>query len=191
MSHRLSSLCLLFLIPSLVLAHGGHENAIISGLIHPILGIDHNIAILASGFLGYSLDKKRWFLAPITFISAMIIGGFLGVENQANFFVEKIISFSVFALGLLITFRLRLPILLIFVFLFVFGFFHGYAHGAEMSESQNLFIYILGYTLGSMLLGGLGALLGKIILDKKLFSHSYCRFVGGIVTGCGIMMLIG
>ncbi len=189
MSQRLSSLCLLSLIPSLVFAHGSHDNAIISGVIHPILGIDHNIAILASGFLGYSLDKNRWFLAPLAFIAAMIIGGFLGIDNQANFFVEKIISFSVFGLGILITFRLRIPVLLIFVLLFVFGFFHGYAHGAEMSEVHNATIYILGYAIGSILLGGLGAFIGKIILDKR-FSHSYCRFVGGIVTGCGIMMLL-
>lgn len=190
MPQRLILLSFLIIIPSLAIAQDTHVNGIMAGFTHLVFSIDHLVAILACGFLGYSLDRKKWYLLPLVFTSAMIMGGSLGIGNDANYIVEKIIAFSVFAIGFIITFRLRLAQLLIFVLLFVFGFFHGYAHGAEMPEPNNVFNYILGYTLSAVLFGVVGALIGKFVLDKR-FNESYCRFVGGIVTGCGLMMLVG
>ncbi len=186
MRHKTITLVLLILVPTILLAHGSHGNGVLAGFTHPILGVDHNIAILGSGLLGYILNKKNWYFAPLAFISAMVIGGFLGVNNEATLFVEKTIAFSVFSTGFIIAFRTKLNLLLILILLAIFGCFHGYAHGAEMAETNTVFKYIPGYTLGAILLACLGAFVGKIIHTRK---NAY-TMISGIIIGCGIMMLL-
>lgn len=153
----------LIFIPSILMAHGSHGDGIMAGFTHPILGIDHNVAILGCGFLGYIIDQKKWYLSPIAFIAAMILGGFLGIDNEATPFIEKIIAFSVFAIGLMIAYRMRLNLIFVLILLAVFGYFHGYAHGAEMPEMNTISKYIPGYTLGAVLLALIGVFIGKIV----------------------------
>lgn len=189
MIHKTITLVLLILVPTILLAHGSHGNGVLAGFTHPILGVDHNVAILGSGFLGYLLNQKNWYFSPLAFISAMVLGGFLGVNNEATLLVEKIIAFSVFSIGFIIAFRTRLSLILILMLLAIFGYFHGYAHGAEMSETNTVFKYIPGYTLGAILLACLGAFIGKIIHTRNN-AYTIISMISGIIIGCGIMMLL-
>lgn len=189
MLQKIITLTLLIFVPTIIFAHGSHGNGIMAGFTHPILGVDHNVAILGSGFLGYMIDPKKWYLSPLAFISAMVLGGFLGVNHEATLVIEKIIAFSVFSIGFLITFRKRLNLMLILILLAVFGCFHGYAHGAEMPETNTVFKYILGYTLGAILLAVIGAFVGKKNYRKK-DKDIAVSMISGIVIGCGIMMLL-
>ncbi len=190
MLQRTFTLVIILFLPTFLLGHGSHGNGIMAGFTHPILGLDHNVAILGTGILGYLLDQKKWFLAPLAFIAAMIVGGFIGVEKEATFFVEKTIAFSVFIIGGMIAFRSKLNLGLILLLVAIFGGFHGFAHGAEMDPSNTVFKYIPGYSLGAILLVGIGALIGKVVYgngEKQILSY----LVGGIVIGCGVMMLLG
>lgn len=57
--HLLTLFGTTFLIPIQVFAHGGHGTGFIVGLTHPIFGLDHLMAIIGAGLLGYSLLKER------------------------------------------------------------------------------------------------------------------------------------
>ena len=172
-----------------MLAHGSHGHGIMAGFTHPIFGIDHNVAILGSGILGYIVDQKKWYLASLAFILAMIVGGFLGLDQEATFFIEKVIASSVVVIGLFIALQQRLNLLLMIVILFIFGGFHGYAHGAEMSETNSAFKYIPGFTLGALLLAAIGIFTGRTAHEKST-NESLINLLSGIIMGCGIMMLL-
>ena len=119
----------------------------------------------------------------------MVVGGFLGIGNEATLVIEKVIAFSVLSIGLLIIFKNRLNIGIILGLLVVFGFFHGYAHGAEMPETNTVYKYIPGYTMGAALIALLGAFIGKRVTASKEVS-SYTYVIGGILIGCGVMLLL-
>jgi len=186
---NISFLVFLFL-PTLLFAHGGHGDGILGGFTHPIFGIDHNVAILGTSILGFVLDYKRWYLYLLAFLIAMIIGGVLGIGNEATFMIEKIIAFSVLVIGLAIALIRKVNIITILVGLAFFGFFHGYAHGAEMPATNTALKYISGYSMGTIFLGLIGWGIGLLFLSKNSQAQNI-TLIGGMIMGCGVMMLLG
>ena len=60
-------------------AHAGH--GIASGFLHPFLGWDHLIAMLAVGAWGATLGARAIWAVPAAFVSAMIVGGAFGMAG--------------------------------------------------------------------------------------------------------------
>ena len=189
MISRLIMLSFILFTPLLTYAHGGHGSGIVSGFTHPIFGVDHLVAILGAGFMGYVINPSRWYIPLLAFVSLMIVGGLLGIGNEATFTIEKIIALSVFVIGILLAFDIKIKLVLAIIILGIFGFFHGYAHGAEMSPTNTALKYISGYTLGTLLAGTIGMLLSRW-LHSDSNKKEYLRIVGGVICGCGIMMLL-
>jgi len=175
-------------LPLLLHAHGSHGDGMMAGFTHPILGMDHAFAIFGTGILGYLLNPKKSYLLIISFVIAMIIGGLLGIDNEATLFIEKVIAFSVLAIGLMIAYNNKINLFLAVLLLSIFGFFHGYAHGAEMAETNTALKYVSGYSFGAILLGGVGMLIAKVI-DSQTKSNRVIQFFGGILCGFGVMLL--
>lgn len=125
----------------------------------------------------------------LAFVGPMIVGGILGMDNEATFLIEKIIAFSVFAIGMIIAFDLKPNLILVIAMLGAFGFFHGYAHGAEMSDSNTALKYISGYSMGALLAGLTGMPIARFVHSQNK-KEKYINIVGGIISGCGIMMLL-
>jgi len=77
----LASLLLLF--PTVALAHdpgaaAGAWHSLMHGLIHPLMGIDHFVAIFAIGLWSINSNKKTAWVEPIVFLAAVLAGGLLG-----------------------------------------------------------------------------------------------------------------
>lgn len=189
MSPKIILVFYIVLFPLAVMAHGTHGTGVLSGFTHPILGLDHAIAILALGILGYLLKPGRWYLLLLAFTISMILGGLLGITKEATFLIEKIIAFSVLFLGLFIAFDFRIKIGLILILSGIFGAVHGYAHGAEMDSANTALKYISGYTLGTLLVGTIGMHIAKITnsLDNK---RSHIKIIGGTILGAGVVILL-
>lgn len=182
------ALFLLFL-PISLWAHGGHGSGFMAGFTHPIFGIDHNIALLGTGILGYLLDQKRWYIYPLVFIGLMVIGGFVGIGKEATLLIEKFIALSVVLIGLVIGLRLNLGKLGIPLLLASFGFAHGFAHGAEMPEDTTTFQYISGFAIGAILLAVIGWLLSLFANNQNSSDRLY-TLLGGVILGAGLMLLL-
>ena len=48
-----------------------HESALLgfqSGLLHPVLGLDHLLAMVSVGIISYQVGKKAIWLVPVTFV---------------------------------------------------------------------------------------------------------------------------
>lgn len=189
MLHKFITLLILICLPTLVFSHGSHGTGVLAGFTHPIFGLDHNAAIVGVGILSYLIDTKRWYLFVLAFLVAMIVGGYLGIGNEATTLIEKVIASSVLIVGLAIAFGIRINIALVAIVLGGFGFFHGYAHGAEMPDGTTALKYISGFAIGTLLLSGIGILLGRIFsnIDSK---GLIIRFIGGVLVGFGTMFLL-
>src|SRR2546423_3731360 len=111
---RLLPVMLMVLCPALAHAHvgPGQTQGLASGLTHPITGLDHVCAMIAVGLWAAQRGGRALWLAPLTFISVMAIGGILGMAGFALPFVERGIVVSVLVLGVLIAAAVRLPLVM-------------------------------------------------------------------------------
>ena len=102
-------------------------DGLLSGLGHPIIGLDHLAALVAIGCLAATQKRGEWLI--VGYVVAMLIGAAAHVGeatvNGAEFFVAA----SVIALGGILLLKTP-PRLDIAVALFAFaGLVHGYALG--------------------------------------------------------------
>ena len=84
----LSVTLLLVAIPALAHVQEGQAAGFLTGLAHPVSGLDHVLAMVAVGLWGAQLGVPAIWLLPVTFPLVMAFGGFLGLVgiplNPAN-----------------------------------------------------------------------------------------------------------
>lgn len=182
-------LYLLAVVSSLSFAHVGHLDAdagFLSGLLHPILGTDHLLAMLAVGLWAGSLPGKSLWLLPVTFLLAMLIAGIFGMVLPVSLpFMEPMIVSSVLVFGILIALAWRLPLWVLLPIVAVFSVFHGYAHGAELPEAAAPLLYVLGYLSGTTLLLLAGSAAG---LGLQRLHQAAPRAFGGGIAAAGVWL---
>ncbi len=77
----LATTLVFLLIAKLAFAHegGGITGGFISGFMHPVLGWDHVIAMVAVGLWGAFLGSPAIWILPVVFPLVMALGGAIGV----------------------------------------------------------------------------------------------------------------
>jgi urease accessory protein len=147
-----------------------HENQVIllgpflGGFTHPVLGLDHFIAMLSVGIVSAIIGGRAIWGVPATFVSFMAIGGLLGWSSVglSMGIVETGIALSVLLLGLLIALYRPLPAIYVAIPVAFFGTMHGYAHGAEIPSIADPVLYALGFMSGTIVIHLVGVLIGDI-----------------------------
>ncbi len=179
------------LIPSVALAHVTHGagGGFATGFLHPILGYDHLIAMVAVGLWGAFLGDRAVWLLPIVFPTIMAAGAVLGILGLQLPLVELIIALSGVVLGALILFKVKAPLALAMVLVGVFAVFHGYAHGLEMPEQISAITYGAGFVIGTGLLHLVGIGLGFLTLVPK--GEWMVRGCGAVISVIGLTYLVG
>lgn len=144
--------------PTTAFAHPGigEASGFMHGLMHPIGGLDHILAMTAVGVFAAYLGGRALWLVPAAFVAMMAFGGWLGVAGVAVPYVEAGIAASVIVLGVVVAARLALPAVAAAGLVGVFAIFHGHAHGAEMSIGASGLGYAAGFMLATALLHGAG-----------------------------------
>ncbi len=160
---------LLVAMAALVLAQPAfaHEQVavgggLVRGLLHPLTGMDHLIAMVAVGIWGAQLGAPAIWVLPITFPMVMAVGGVLGVLRIPLPVPEVVIALSALVLGAAVAMRLRLPFAAAAVVVAVFAVFHGHAHGAELPGSANPLAYGVGFVVATGLLHLCGIMIGTL-----------------------------
>jgi len=162
------------------------------GFAHPIGGLDHVLAMIATGLFAARLGGRALVLVPISFIAMIIVGGTMGMAESGLPLVEIGIGLSVVVLGLCAASGYRMPVSVAMVLAGVFALFHGYAHGAEMPESLSGVEYAAGFVLASSLLLAIGIAIG--LAPRRLgqaFGAPVPRMIGSGVALAGIAILVG
>jgi urease accessory protein len=148
--------------PAFAHTEAGVGGSLVSGLLHPVTGIDHLIAMVAVGIWGAQLGAPAIWVLPITFPLVMAMGGVLGVLHIPLPMPEVVIALSALALGAAVALNLRLPFAAAAVVVGIFAIFHGHAHGAELPGSANPLAYGVGFVVATGLLHLCGISIGML-----------------------------
>jgi len=186
------AICLLLLFPAVASAHeiaGSTGGGFFTGLLHPVLGLDHFLAMVSVGLLSAQLGGKAIWTVPTTFVVVMLIGGILGIAGIPLISVELGIALSVFFLGFAVAADKNVPVVASMIFVAIFAIFHGHAHGVEMPVVAQPALYALGFVVGTASIHLLGVLIG-ITADKLFHSSMLVRLLGAGVAGIGLHLLI-
>ena len=189
----LTYLFLSLLFPSYAFAHMiiGRVG-FFDGLTHPVLGLDHLLAMVSVGIISAQIGGRAIWTVPSAFVALMIIGGIFGfsliVENF--YFVEIGIIVSVILLGLAISVEKKIPTNLIMIFVGLFGLFHGIAHGLEIPAAASPLLFILGFIVGTATLHIFGVAIGHYAI-KTSISLKILKLSGVTFAIYGIYLLIG
>ena len=184
----------LCLAPTAAFAHVGvgSTSGFVHGFMHPLSGLDHQLAMILVGVFAYQLGGRALWLVPLTFVSVMALGGFLGVMGIPVPFVEVGIALSVIVLGAIVAFGVKAPLAVAMAAVGFFAIFHGHAHGSEMPLDASGFEYGLGFMLATAALHAVGIGIGFLIgMSSKTLGNNVYRVAGGLASIAGIGLLLG
>jgi urease accessory protein len=190
-----STIAALVMAPTIALAHPGgldHIHGLTDGIMHPLTGLDHVLAMVAVGLLAAQLGGRALWITPLSFMAMLVVGALLAMAHIAVPLVEVGIAFSIISLGLVLLFGVGLPTAGAMAFVGFFAIFHGYAHGLELPNTASALSYGVGFVLATGLLHLAGITLGlfarraAVSLRPGLF-----RAAGATFTFAGIALLIG
>ena len=181
---------LVALLPSPVFAHTiiGNMTGFGSGFSHPIGGFDHILAMVAVGLWAAQMGGRTIWAVPGTFVTVMLVGGFLGMTGIHIPYVEEGILVSVLVLGVLIAAALRFPVVIGALIVGLFALFHGHAHGSEMSMALGAIPFGLGFASGTLLLHVVGIIAGMSL--QRMGSEQGVRLAGGAIVLAGIYLAV-
>jgi urease accessory protein len=186
------------LVSSPALAHhvmGGKMPAtfsagILSGLGHPILGLDHLAAMVAVGCLAAAFPFGA--ALAVGFVVAMLCGVALHVAAVTIPASEALVALSVIALGAVLILRRAPSQGLVGVLLLAAGLFHGYALGESIAgaEPTPLYAYFLGLAIiqSAIALGVMFAV--KALTHPRAGEIVAARLFGAGVVGVGCAALM-
>jgi urease accessory protein len=165
------------------MAHPGHgEGGFTSGLMHPIGGLDHLLAMAAIGFWSVRQSQLMKNITPAFVIGGMVLGAGLAWAGLSLPGVETGITVSVLMAGILIATLARFPTAVGGTLVAAFMLFHGYAHGAEMPEGSTLVAYMTGFSIATLAITLAGRGLGTLMLKAD---NRFSRALGGALAVAG------
>jgi urease accessory protein len=132
------------------------------------------------------------WLVPLTFVTVMAFGCFLGVMGVPVPFVEVGIALSVIVLGAIVAFGLEVSVAVATGVLGLFAILHGHAHGSEMPLDASGFEYGIGFMMATALLQAVGIGVGLLIgISSKTLGNNVYRVAGGLASVAGVALLLG
>lgn len=160
---------------------------LLTGLLHPLSGLDHVLAMVAVGLWGAQLGMPAIWVLPIAFPLVMALGGMLGFLGVPIPGVEAGIAASAIVLGTAVAFELRPPLVIAALVVGGFAIFHGHAHGVELPPGHNALLYSMGFVIAT---GGLHALgIGIGAVHGRPWGRQLLRAAGtAVATGGGVFM---
>ena len=188
---RLAIAACLLLLPAMAFAHPeqdiaglGHshdDGGAIAGLTHPVLGLDHLLAMVAVGLLAAQLGGRALWALPASFVGAMLLGGVFGMQEASFPWVELAIICSLAVFGLALAVGRRLPLPLACAMVAFFACFHGHAHGSELPALASPVVYACGFVFSTVLLHTVGVALGRLVLSR-VNAPTLLRWTGGAIA---------
>lgn len=189
MNHR--QLILLMLAAASLPAWGhsesGQASGFVAGLLHPVSGLDHVLAMVAVGLWGAQLGNPALWMLPVTFPLVMAFGGFLGLIGVQLLGIEIGIALSGVLLGLAVATKLQPPLWVAIMGVAVFAIFHGHAHGTELPAGASGLTYSLGFVIATGLLHASGITIG--LLQHWPQGKLALRWLGGAISLVGTYFL--
>lgn len=164
--------------------------ALLSGLAHPVIGIDHLAFVVAAGLL--ATTKKQGIWIPIAFLLAALAGTgihLMGVNLPA---AEVLIAASVLTFGILLTLPSSPNLAVMLGLSAIAGIFHGYAYGEAIvgAPMTPLVAYLTGFTLVQMGIALAAYRVGQLGLQAVDRTPQSLRYTGFTICGLGTAFML-
>ncbi|MGH1480011.1 MAG: HupE/UreJ family protein [Geminicoccales bacterium] len=160
---------------------------LLSGIGHPIIGLDHLAFVVGVGLIALMLGRR--FTLPLAFVGATIAGVAIHLASINLPAVETVIALSVLLIGVLVVSGTKLPTLLFAALFATAGLFHGFAYGEAIfgAETTPLLAYFLGFAAIQYAIAiGVGYVVqGFADLTERAMTNT--RIAGGMVAGVGLV----
>ena len=182
---RTFALAAMSLLAGTASAHTGDHGTVTGfagGLGHPLMGLDHLVAMIAIGLWAAQQGGRALWAVPAAFVGAMVMGGTLAWSGITLPHVETAIALSVLVLGLLIATRRQWAVTAGMALAACFAVFHGYAHGLEMPLTSSPALYGLGFVLATLGLHGLG-------IAASLIGRHAVQLAGAGIAATGLALI--
>ena len=164
-------------VSSVAFAHPGH----VSGLAHPLTGLDHLLAALCVGII--AMQRRDAWRLPVTFTLSMLAGMVLASLLPALPGVELGVAGSVLVLGLLAATAAKLPQAAVAATVGGFALLHGHAHGTEGAGLT----YVAGIAFTTLALHFTGV---GLALAARRLPGALDRAAGAAIAATGAALLI-
>jgi urease accessory protein len=159
-----------------------------AGFLHPLIGLDHLLVMVAVGLWAVRLGGRALWMLPCAFVLPMILGGVAGMGSLPQPMIEHGITASLLLLGaaLGMAWKPSLPLALGVVALC--GACHGFAHGSEMPAGSMPLLFLAAMTVATSLLHAGGIAAGLSCEGKRL--ESAFRIAGLILIAFPLIAIV-
>ena len=166
---------------------GTFTQGLLSGLGHPVIGLDHLAAVVAVGCLAAAHPKGRGLV--IGFVVAMMAGVAAHLQGATLPGAEIVVAGTVIALGVVLLTHRQLSAAVALVLFAAVGWIHGYALGESIfgAEQTPLWAYLLGLAvIQSAIALAAMRVAGLLMRGDGL----RLRLIGAGIAGIGIAILM-
>ena len=156
---------------------------LLSGLGHPVIGLDHLAFVLGVGAMAHLMG--RVVLLPLAFVTGTVVGCALHVRGYTLPAPELVIALTVAIAAALVAWRAKLPPGSIVALLAVAGVFHGYAYGESIvgAETAPLAAYMVGFgVIQSCVAVGSALVLRTVVARNSMREAKAMRVAGGALA---------
>jgi urease accessory protein len=163
----------------------------LSGLGHPVIGLDHFAFMVAAGLLATTKRNGIWI--PIAVVLAALAGTGMHLLRLDLPGTEGFVALSVLLFGLLLALPNHLNLAWMVGLSAIAGIFHGYAYGESIvgAEMSPLIAYLLGFTTIQLAIALSAFTLGQWALQRLTPTTGLpLRFAGFTLCGVGMAFLV-
>lgn len=165
----------------------GQAVSFLTGLEHPVSGLDHILAMVAVGLWGAQLGNPAIWLLPIAFPMMMAFGAMMGLIGMGLPGIEIGIALSAIVLGCMVLCEVRPKLAVAVVLVGFFAIFHGHAHGTELPAGQSGLLYSMGFVIATGLLHAAGIVIG--LIHRWPAGRLVLRGGGAVIAIMGVFFL--
>lgn len=156
---------------------------LISGLAHPVIGVDHFAFVVGVGFASAFFGARMG--AILFFVAATLMGCTLQLQGVVLPLAEFVVAGSVVLIGAILMTGSAVPGPIVVTIFGVAGLFHGWAYGTSIvgAEQTPVLAYLAGFAIIQFAVASMAMLL------TRRFWHAeralQLRLAGGVIAGFG------
>jgi len=186
----------LALLPRIAWAHhfmggGLPQTFVLSGLGHPVIGLDHAAFIVAAGFFLATVEGGMW--GVLALIVGALLGAALHLAGAGLPGAEIGVALSVILIGGLVAARRRVGLTWLAGGLALAGALHGYAYAESVfgAEATPLVAYLVGFSAIQLGIATAAFLIHRrLIATREAWARLASSGVGAAVGTIGAVLLV-
>ncbi len=164
---------------------------LLSGLGHPLIGLDHAVFIVAAGFLLALVSRGIWGIAALIFGSLCGAGLHLAGVNLPA--AEAGVALSVMLIGVVVMARRRMALTWLVAGLALAGLFHGHAYAEAIfgAEASPLVAYLIGFSVTQCVIAITAYRAHRFLIEnRELWLQPVSAALGAMTGVTGLIYLI-